>query len=129
MELVFDIMVGCLVTALLALVLGKSAPEMALVLILGCTVVTLLYLSQTMGAVVACFKTLAQYGGLSDGMLEPLLKTMGIAVVVKVGSSLCRDASASALGAVIELSGTVCALAVAVPLVELVLGKLVTLMG
>ncbi len=129
MEMVFEIVVGCLVTALLSLVLGKSAPEMALILVLGCTVVTLLYLAQTMGEVVAFFQTLAMYGGLSEGLLQPLLKTMGIAVVVKVGSSLCRDASASALGAVVELSGTVCALGVALPLVELVLGKLVELMG
>lgn len=129
MEMVFEIVVGCLITALLALVVAKSAPEMALVLVLGCTVVVILYLAQVMEQVVIFFKALASYGGLSDGLLEPLLKTMGIAVVVKVGSSLCRDASASALGAVIELSGTVCALAVALPLVETVLGKLVELMG
>ncbi|WP_409968648.1 SpoIIIAC/SpoIIIAD family protein [Bengtsoniella intestinalis] len=129
MEMVFEITVGCLVTALLALVVAKSAPEMALVLMLGCTVVVMVYLAQVMGQVVGFFQTLANYGGLSEGLLEPLLKSMGIAVVVKVGSSLCRDANASALGAVVELSGTVCALSVALPLVETVLGKLVELMG
>lgn len=127
--MVFEIVAGCLVTALLSLVLGKSAPEMALILVLGCTVVCLLYLAQTLESAIGFFKTLASYGGLSEDLLEPLLKTMAIAVVVKMGSSLCRDASASALGAVVELSGTVCALAVALPLVELVLGKLVELMG
>lgn len=129
MEIVFEIVIACLVSALLALVVNKSAPEMALVLVLGCTVVVLLYLAQVMEEVVLFFRALASYGGLSDGLLEPLIKTMGIAVVVKVGSSLCRDACASALGAVIELSGTVCALAVALPLVETVLRKLVELMG
>ncbi|WP_409970144.1 SpoIIIAC/SpoIIIAD family protein [Bengtsoniella intestinalis] len=89
----------------------------------------MVYLAQVMGQVVGFFQTLANYGGLSEGLLEPLLKSMGIAVVVKVGSSLCRDANASALGAVVELSGTVCALSVALPLVETVLGKLVELMG
>lgn len=129
MEMLFEIVVGCLVTAMLALVVKKSAPEMALVLLLGCTVVVMLYLSQVLEEVVAFFQALAAYGGLADGLLEPLLKTMGIAVVVKVGSSLCRDASASTLAVVVELAGTVCALAVALPLVEMVLGKLVELMG
>ena len=53
---------------------------------------------------------------------------MGIALVVKVGSGLCRDAGESALASVVETAGAVCALLVALPLLRAVLSLLLELM-
>ena len=61
--------------------------------------------------------------------MEPLYKTVGIALVVRVGSSLCVDAGESALGKVVETAGAVCALAAALPLLRTVLELLMELMG
>ena len=54
-------------------------------------------------------------------LLTPLYKTVGIALVVKVGGGLCRDAGESALAAALEFAGTVCALLTALPLLRAVL--------
>ena len=48
-------------------------------------------------------------------------KTVGIALVVKMGDGLCRDAGESALAAALEFAGTVCALLTALPLLRAVL--------
>ena len=56
------------------------------------------------------------------------LLAAGIALVVKVGGNLCRDAGESALAAAIETAGAVCALLVALPLLRAVLDLLLELM-
>ena len=60
----------------------------------------------------------------SEGKFSKLggtLKTVGIAIVTKIGSDLCRDAGESALAAALEFAGTVCALLTALPLLRAVL--------
>ena len=66
---------------------------------------------------------------MPPALLEPLYKTVGIALVVRVGSSLCADAGESALGKVVETAGAVCALVAALPLLRTVLELLMELMG
>lgn len=65
--------------------------------------------------------------GLSSDLLVPLYKTVGISLVVRVGGSLCRDAGESALAAVLETAGAVCALLVSLPLLRAVLNLLLEL--
>ena len=64
---------------------------------------------------------LAEQSGVSRTLLTPLYKTVGIALVVKVGGGLCRDAGESALAAALEFAGTICALLTALPLLRAVL--------
>ena len=59
---------------------------------------------------------------LAGQALEPVLRAVGIAVVVRIMSALCKDAGQSALAAKIEIVGAVLALAVCLPLFEQVLG-------
>ena len=58
-----------------------------------------------------------------------LLRSAGIAVAAELGAQLCRDAGESALAAVVETAGAVCALLTALPLLRAVLDMLLELMG
>ena len=71
---------------------------------------------------------LVEESGLSRELFIPLYKTVGIALVVKLGGSLCRDAGESALASVVETAGAVCALIAALPLLRAVLSLLMELM-
>lgn len=128
METVAQVTALCVVGALLALVLKKGTPEIALLLTLGAAVVVLLFLAGTIQELMAFLEELAEQSGVSPALFVPLYKTVGIALVVKVGSSLCRDAGESALAAVVETAGAVCALLVALPLLRAVLSLLLELM-
>ena len=66
---------------------------------------------------------------MPPALFAPLYKTVGIALVVQVGGSLCRDAGESALAAVVETAGAVCAMVAALPLLRAVLDMLLELMG
>ncbi len=128
MEQAIQITGVCVVGALLALVLKKGSPETALLLTLAAAVVVLLFLGRAMEELVAFLEELGGKSGVSPELFVPLYKTVGIALVVKVGGGLCRDAGESALASVVETAGAVCALLVSLPLLRAVFSLLLELM-
>ena len=128
MEQVIQVTGLCVVGALLALVLKRGSPETAMLLTLCAAVVVLLFLADAMRELVVFLEELGAKSGISADLFVPLYKTVGIALVVKVGGDLCRDAGESALASVVETAGAVCALLVALPLLRAVLSLLLELM-
>lgn len=118
----------CVVGALLALVVKRGTPELALLLTLGSTVTVLLFLMGVVGDLLDFLSELGERSGISQQLFAPLYKTVGIAFVVKLGGELCRDAGESALAAVVETAGAICALLVALPLLRAVLSLMLELM-
>ena len=121
MELVTQTAGICVVAALLGLVLRRGSPEVTLLLTLAAAAAVLLALGQPLGELLAFLDSLTVQAGVSPALFRPLYKIVGIALVVKVGGGLCRDAGESALASVLELAGTVCALLAALPLLRAVL--------
>lgn len=129
METVAQVTALCVVAALLALILKRGTPELGLLLTLGAAAAVLLALLAQLGEVVDFLDELAERSGVSPALFAPLYKTIGIAVVVKTGGSLCRDAGETALAGVVETAGAVCALIVTLPLLRNVLSLLLELMA
>lgn len=127
MEQVFQVTGLCVVGALLALVLKKGSPELALLLALAAVAAVLLFLAGALGELLDFLREIGDASGLSEDLFIPLYKTVGIALVVKAGGSLCRDAGESALASAVETAGTVCALLVSLPLLRAVLALLLEL--
>ena len=92
--------------------------------ILAAVTAVLLFLGGPLEELTAFLRELGERGGVTAELFEPLYKTVGIALVVKVGGSLCRDAGESALASVVETAGAVCALLVSLPLLRAVLALL-----
>ena len=121
MEQVIQVTGLCVVGALLALVVKRGSPETALLLTVAAAVVVALALAGVVEELLDFLRELGAASGVSQDLFVPLFKTIGIALVVKVGGSLCRDAGESALAAVVEMAGTLCALLAALPLLRAVL--------
>lgn len=128
MELSIQAAVLCVTAALLAMVVRRGSPETALLLPLGAAVAVLLSLAGSLTALMDLLGRLVEESGLSRELFIPLYKTIGIALVVKLGGGLCRDAGESALSSVVETAGAVCALIAALPLLRAVLALLLELM-
>lgn len=118
----------CVVSALLAVLLKRTNPELSLLLTAAATVVIFLALAGTAKELLKFLQTLSKQSGISSSLLAPLYKTLGIALVVKIGGDLCRDAGESAMASVLETAGTLCALLVSLPLLRTVLSMLMELM-
>ncbi len=114
--------------ALCAVVVRKQSPEIALVLGAGGCALIVLYCSGALAAAVELADKLAETGGLSVQVVEPVLKTAGIAIAARLASGFCKDAQEEGLGAAVELAGTALALAAALPLMTAVLDVLAQLL-
>lgn len=129
MELASRVTALCVVGVILALVLKKTSPEQALLLVLCAAVAGLALLTDGLGELVEFLRELGERSGVSETLFVPLYKTVGIGLVAKVGGDLCRDAGGAALASVVETAGAVCALLAAMPLLRAVLELLMELMG
>ena len=121
MEVVEKMAALAVVAALCALVVRQSAREVGLVLSLAAGAIIL---TQALGAVEAIRSLMEELGdraGLSPAVLDPVLKTVGIAVLTRVAAEVCRDAKESGIAAFVETAGAAMALYVALPLMRAVL--------
>ena len=109
METVVQIAAVCLAAAILGAVLRQHSPETAAVLGLAvCAVVGVLLL-----------RGLAEVlDMLEEGLFTPLVKTLGIALVSRLGGEICRDAGQGAMAAVLDTAGAFGAVLVSLPLVR-----------
>lgn len=121
MEVVGKMAALAVAAALCALVVRQSAREVGMVLSLAAGAIIL---TQALGAVEAIRSLMEELGdraGLSPAVLDPVLKTVGIAVLTRVAAEVCRDARESGIAAFVETAGAVMALYVALPLMRAVL--------
>ena len=116
------LLAGIVVLALvLSLTLKKDAPVIAFLLVLAAGVVLLLRLGEAAQSTMQRFSALLARGDLGAELYGPVLRVVGIAVLVRILAALCRDAGQSALAAKVERAGTVLAFGAALPLLEQVL--------
>ena len=116
METAAKIAAVCLLGALLTALLKKTSPDTALLLALAVCVVVLTALARGLEEVTSFLRELLDWGDLSVELFVPLLKTVAIALISRVGGALCRDAGESAVGSVLETAGAVAAIVVSLPL-------------
>ena len=116
MDTAARIVAVCLVGALLAVLLKKTSPDMALLLALAVCLGVLAALTKGLEEVVTFLRELLEWGGLSAELFVPLLKTVGIALISRTGGALCRDAGEGAMAGLVEMAGAFAAILVSLPL-------------
>ena len=113
--------------AVCAVVVRKQAPELALVLTVCAGAVILLYCSGALSAAMELMDKLVEAGGLSAQVVEPVMKTAGIAIVTRLAADFCRDAKEGGLASAVELAGAALALVTVLPLMSAVVNLLTEL--
>ena len=104
----------------LSAVLRKNTPELALLLALAAGLWMLALTASGLGAVVELMNELAEQAGLSEVLLEPVVKTVALSILTRLTVEICRSAGEGGVAAFVETAGAVLALLVALPLVRAV---------
>lgn len=121
---IIKVAAAAIAAAVCAVVVRKQAPELGLVLAACAGAVILLYCSGALRAAVELMDKLVEAGGLSAQVVEPVIKTAGIAVTTRLAADFCRDAKEGGLASAVELAGTALALAAVLPLMSAVVDTL-----
>lgn len=114
--------------ALCSVVVKKNVSELGLVLAMAAGALILSCSLGALDSVKALMDTLADTAGLSPAILSPVLKTVGIAILTKVASELCKDAKEGGIAAFVETAGAAAALFVCLPLLQTVLNMITGLL-
>ena len=104
----------------LSAVLKKNTPELALLLALAAGLWMLAMAAEGMGAAVALMEELAEQAGLSEVLLEPVVKTVALSILTRLTAEICRSAGEGGVAAFVEAAGASLALLAALPLVRAV---------
>ena len=129
MEVMVKLAAVGVTAVVLSAVLKKNTPELALLLALAAGLWLLFLVADGLGAVVVLMEELAGQAGLSEVLLEPVVKTVALSILTKLTVEICRSAGEGGVAAFVETAGAVLALLVALPLVRAVaqlMGELLT---
>ena len=110
----------CVIGAVLAVFIKNTSPDIGLMVSLAVCAVILGALLPALLDVAEVLRQMMEWSGLSEDVFSPLLKTLGITLVCRVGGDLCRDAGQSAMASIVEISGSLGAVLVSVPLIRAV---------
>ena len=104
----------------LSAVLKKNTPELALLLALAAGLWMLAQAAVGLGAAAALMRELAGQAGVSEVLLEPVVKTVALSILTKLTAEVCRAAGEGGVAAFVETAGAALALLAALPLVRAV---------
>ena len=125
MNVLFKAAVTGVAGSLIALLLKRSAPELGFSLSAAITVLAAVLAAEIISGLSELTELLRDQTGLSPAVVSPVMKCVGIGIVTRLSSDLCRDAGQSAASSAVELCGAACAMVTALPLIRSLL-QLVT---
>ena len=108
----------CVPTAIFASSIKKDSPAMSLTLTVAACAVTLYIAIGAFSEVSSFISELAEKSGVSWPVMSTVFKTVGIAIVSRFASDICREAGLLGAASAAELTGAVSALYVALPLMK-----------
>ena len=129
MDVFLKVTAGVLITAILSLVLGKQSTDLSMLLTMAvcCMVVGAAF--SYFSPVLDFARKLIEIGKLDHGLLDVLLKTVGIGMISQIAGMVCADAGKQSLGKVLQILTTAVILCIAVPVLEEMLSLIEAVLG
>lgn len=112
---------AAVIAAICAVAIRKLVPEIAMILALTAAVSILLSCTAALSDVFSVLQKIGQTGGISQALVEPVTKIVGISIITRITAEICRDAKESGLASVVETAGAILSLFAVLPLMLSVL--------
>jgi len=119
-DIIIRVAIAGIVGSVLSLVLKRGAPEIGLVLAIAASLLIVTLGMQVVSTILGFARVLQDAASLSPALLMPVFQTVGIGILTKLSADVCRDAGQGAIAGAVELSGTVAAIYIALPLMQAV---------
>ena len=124
MELAKIIGVG-LVTAIAALILKSSKPELAFAVTIAGGVIILIFALDMLGASLRIFTDIAEKTGIDQSLVKIILKIVAIGYLVEFRAGIVEDFGSKSIADKLVLAGKIIIFTVSIPIIQ----SLITLIG
>ncbi len=117
-ENIIMIIALCIVAAILGKVLEKYNKEQALFITIAACTIVLAFLVIYLSPIISMINDLFSRTGTGENYSQVIIKSLGICYVTQLGFDICKDCNENALATVVEVSGKVTLVILAIPLLE-----------
>ena len=121
MDIVARTMILGIVGAVMCLVIKRGSPEVSLVLAMAVSLLVLAFAIEIITAILEFLDVIRDAAELSPAVTGPVIRTVGISILTRLAADTCKDAGQGGIAAAVEISGTVAAIYIALPLMRTVL--------
>ena len=125
---IFQLVGIALVTAVAALLLKGTKPEIALAVTVAGSIILLLFAFEIFEGSLTIFQKIADATGIESSLVKILLKMVGIGYLVEFSAGILNDFGQNSLGDKLVFVGKIIILVLAVPILEGVLSLVVRLL-
>lgn len=125
MELFRIIGVG-FVTAIAAVLLKSTKPELSFAVTVTGIIVILLFVADMLKSTVSVIAAIASLTGVENGLIKILLKIVGVGYLTEFGAGILNDFGSNAVADKIVLGGKLTVLVLSIPVIESVLKLLIS---
>ena len=121
MDIIFRAAAAAVIGSILALLLRRYTPELSLLLAIVTGAFILWICAGIASHVTDTLRSVSEGADIPSSYVSPVMKCIGIGLVTNLSAQICRDAQQGSVAAGVELCGTLCALAVSLPLIRAIL--------
>ncbi len=126
---IFSLLAICLISAVLALVLGQYKKEYAAVISIGAGVIIFISVISSITSPITTLVNNLQSAGVDVELFFVALKALGIGYITQFVADTCRDFGQTSLAAKAEFIGRVSIFIISLPLANTLFDAVVSLVG
>lgn len=115
---IFKIIGVAFVTAIAALLLRGTKPELSFAVTVTGIIVILLFIADSLESTLAVFQTIATATGMENGLIKTLLKIVGVGYLTEFGAGILTDFGSGAIADKVVLGGKIAIVALSLPVIE-----------
>ena len=129
MTQIFQLVGIAFVTAVAAIILKSTKPELSFAVTVAGSIILLLYVFELFRGSVTIFNDIASATGINASLIKILLKMIGIGYLVEFSAGILTDFGQNSLADKLVFCGKILVLVLAIPILESVLSLIVDLLG
>ena len=126
---IFQLIGIAFVTAVAAILVKSTKPELAVVITIAGSIILLLFVLEVFRGSISLFTDIAQATGLDATIVKTLLKMVGIGYLVEFSAGILNDFGQNSLADKLIFCGKILILVLAVPILESILALVGELIG
>ncbi len=126
---IFQLVGIAFVTAVAALILKGTKPELAFAVTIAGSIILLLFVFEMFRGSISIFGEIAGEAGIDSSLVKILLKMVGIGYLVEFSAGILNDFGQNSVADKLVFCGKVIILVLAIPILESVLTLIKQLLG
>ncbi len=126
---IFQLVGIAFLTAVSALILRNTKPELAFAVTIAGSVILLLFVFDMLQDAIGIFHEIANLTGINSSLIKILLKMIGIGYLIEFSTGILNDFGQSSLADKLVFCGKIIVLLLAIPIIESVLSLIIQLLG